>query len=211
MVSADGPVPAHPLLSTLYRVPLGVLVFVAMVVQFVHSADLPGWDPVNFTSFFTVQSNVLAASLFLLGATVWRRRSRPTIDSWRGAAVVYMVVTGLVYAVLLSGLEAQLQTPLPWVNTVLHRVMPIAVALDWLIVPPGARLGFRRAARWLIFPTAWLVYTLVRGPIADWYPYPFVDVAAKGYLSVALSCIGIAALFLALIWAVVKLGDLRAP
>ena len=22
----------------------------------------------------------------------------------------------------------------------------------------------------------WLVYTLVRGPIVDWYPYPFIDV-----------------------------------
>jgi hypothetical protein len=22
---------------------------------------------------------------------------------------------------------------------------------------------------------AWLAYTLVRGPIVDWYPYPFVD------------------------------------
>ena len=30
---AARPVPAHPLLSTLYRVPLGILVFVAMAVH----------------------------------------------------------------------------------------------------------------------------------------------------------------------------------
>ncbi len=78
-------------------------------------------------------------------------------------------------------------------------------------------------------PTSPLIATLYRIPLgllvfvamavqfahsagsADWDPYPFVDVATKGYLSVALSCIGIAALFLALSWAVVKLGDLRAP
>jgi uncharacterized membrane protein YhdT len=38
-----------------------------------------------------------------------------------------------------------------------------------------------------------------------------VDVATKGYLSVALSCIAIAVLFLGLIWAVVKVGSVRAP
>jgi hypothetical protein len=197
------------MLSTLYRVPLGILVFVSMAVQFSHSNGAANWDPVNFISFFTIQSNVLAASLFLSCATVWRRRSSPTIDSWRGAAVVYMVVTGLVYAVLLSGLDDQLQTTLPWVNTVLHRVMPVAVALDWLIVPPVSRLGLARALRWLIFPAVWLGYTLVRGAIVDWYPYPFVDAGVKGYLSVALACAGIAVLFAALIWVVQRVGDAR--
>ena len=28
---------------------------------------------------------------------------------------------------------------------------------------------------WLIFPIVYVVYSLVRGPIADWYPYPFLD------------------------------------
>jgi hypothetical protein len=70
-------------------------------------------------------------------------------------------------------------------------------------------LGWPKALRWLIFPAVWLGYTLVRGAIVDWYRYPFVNVAVKGYLSVALACIGIAVLFVALIWAVQKVGDAR--
>jgi hypothetical protein len=64
--------------STLYRVPLGILVFVSMAVQFSHSNGTADWDPVNFISFFTIQSNVLAASLFLLCACRdWTTNSRP--------------------------------------------------------------------------------------------------------------------------------------
>jgi hypothetical protein len=44
------------------------------------------------------------------------------------------------------------------------------------------------AASWLIFPAVYLVYSLVRGPIADWYPYPFLDPDhGDGYANVALT------------------------
>jgi hypothetical protein len=33
----------------------------------------------------------------------------------------------------------------------------------------------------LIAPLAYGVYTLARGPIVGWYPYPFVDVTELGY------------------------------
>jgi hypothetical protein len=33
----------------------------------------------------------------------------------------------------------------------------------------------------LIAPLAYGVYTLARGPLVDWYPYPFIDVSKLGY------------------------------
>ena len=45
-------------------------------------------------------------------------------------------------------------------------------------------------------PVGWLVYTLVRGALASWYPYPFIDVDAHGYGPVLLNCLGVAALTL---------------
>lgn len=32
-----------------------------------------------------------------------------------------------------------------------------------------------------LFPLAFLVYTLIRGPLAHWYPYPFLDPSHGGY------------------------------
>ena len=42
-----------------------------------------------------------------------------------------MVMTGVVYSVLLSGTDVD--TALPWFNSVVHRVLPIVVVIDWLL------------------------------------------------------------------------------
>ncbi len=61
-----------------------------------------------------------------------------------------------------------------------------------------------------IYPIGWLVYTLVRGAIVDWYPYPFLDVGLHGYPRALLACAAVAVLLLALTWAAIKL-DPRLP
>jgi hypothetical protein len=50
----------------------------------------------------------------------------------------------------------------------------------------------------LIFPVLWLAFTLVRGAVIHWYPYPFIDVTRLGYPKAALNCVWVAALFLGL-------------
>ena len=58
---------------------------------------------------------------------------------------------------------------------------------------------------------AWTVFTLVRGAIDGWYPYPFLDPANGGYGTVALYAIAIMALLLGVIWLVATVGSaLRA-
>jgi len=119
---------------------------------------------------------------------------------YRGAATLYMVTTGIVFAVLLSGLEAGVLTAVPWDNTVLHYIMPIVLIVDWLVDPPKARIAFKKALVWMIFPITYVVYTLVRGHYAAWYPYPFLNPDTKGWLAVAITSVCIAATTVALIW-----------
>ena len=188
-----------------YRVLLSLLALVAVVVQVADSWSRPAFDPVSFFSFFTILSNLLGIGVFLfLGLTLGRRRP-PAIEAARGAAVVYLIITGIVYAVLLAD-DPGADTLLPWVNTVLHRVMPIAVVVDWLIDPPTRTIARATAAWWLVFPVIWLVYTLVRGPIVDWYPYPFVD-PREGVLLLLGYVGGITAGFVGVIAAVAWAGN----
>ncbi len=63
---------------------------------------------------------------------------------------------------------------------------------------------------WLTFPSAWLLYTLVRGPVAGWYPYPFLDPAHGGYGSVALYCLAILLGFVVLSTIVRVVGNAMA-
>ena len=49
----------------------------------------------------------------------WRRPATPTLDWLRGAAVVYLVVTMVIYNVLLSTGD-----PMTWTNAVVHVIFP---------------------------------------------------------------------------------------
>lgn len=195
-----------------YRVGLAGLTIAAIATQLLRVFDRDA-SVANFFSFFTIQSNLLATVAFLWAAALAIRpatgRSPPALDRLRGAAVVYMVITGVVYELLLSDLPPGEDSTIPWVNTVVHTIMPIAVALDWVIDPPAARISTRVAAWWLAFPLAWTAYTLARGPLVDWYPYPFIDPRVHGALGVAGRAAAIAVGFVLVSALVAWIGNRR--
>jgi hypothetical protein len=155
------------------------------------------FTPANHFSYFTVLSNVFAALVLLAGAF------RPVPDGVRGAAMLYMVTTGIVYAVLLRG--ADVQTP-AYANWVLHVVVPILVIIDWILDPPMAPIAVRTTVSWLGFPLVYLVYTLLRGPVVGWYPYPFLDPRVNGYGTVALLTVFVAITIGLLAWLLAWMG-----
>ncbi|QIK74049.1 hypothetical protein G7070_17230 [Propioniciclava coleopterorum] len=162
----------------------------------------PAFAPANHFSFFTVLSNVFGAAVY--GACLLGR----VPDAVRGAATTYLVTTGVVYALLLR--DVDVQTP-AYGNLALHILMPVLAVVDWLAFPPTARLGWRVVPAWLAFPVAYLAYTLLRGPLVDWYPYPFLDPRGPGgYGAVALSCALVAVVIATAALGVRALGNLRA-
>ena len=152
------------------------------------------FETANHLSYFTVLSNVFAAVVALLGVF------GPVSAQLRGAAVLYMATTGIVYWLLLQGIDVQ--TP-AYANWVLHTVVPILVVVEWLLAPGKTK----RAWIWLSFPLAYLTYTLVRGPIVGWYPYPFMDPRQNGYGTVLLTCVFVAVVFGVLAYAVSWAGN----
>jgi hypothetical protein len=185
----------------LLRLAFAVLTIVAIVAQYAHRANPSAFYTANFFSYFTNESNLFATALLLYGAYRGLRpggwagteayRSKAdgsqAYDLLRGAAVIYMVITGAVFVLLLSGSAPSV----PWANAVVHYVMPIVIVLDWLIDPPRSRIAWYRTWRWLIFPVVYFSYTLIRGAITGWYPYPFFDVTSKGYGRVLADGVGI--------------------
>jgi hypothetical protein len=195
-----------------YKLSVAALVLVAVTVQFMHGLAVnPTFNVANFFSFFTIESNILGATVFgVTGAWYLRGKNTNSILLLRGAASLYMTVTGIVYVLLLAGLEQSLQTPIPWVNFVLHYLFPIIAFADWFIDRPARIVSFKESLWWLIFPITYLIYSLVRGPIVGWYPYPFLNPANGGYGAVAATvlAISIGAILLCLTFAL--LSRLRA-
>lgn len=157
----------------------------------------PNYDirGLNLFSYFTVQSNFIAAAVLLIAAYALLRRK--TLGNWfsyaRGGAVLYMLITGVVYSLLLENNEgANASLSFDWKNFVLHKLAPLFVVIWWLMWPSKKSVSARQTLYWLIFPLAWLIYTMVRGAAIDWYPYPFLDPAkAGGTLGVSLHIGGI--------------------
>ena len=197
---------------TLYRAAFALLTFVAIGFQIYRLADVGDFKPGNFFSFFTIESNIFAATLLLYLA--WRGSTDPVhqgrLDLIRGAATLYMLTTGIVYDQLLSGYTAELQTAVIWVDNVVHRMMPVVIVIDWLADPPKTSLTVRRALVWLAFPLVYLAYSLIRGPLVDWYPYPFLNPdEVGGYLGVVGISLAIAVGVIILTWVITRLGEWR--
>ena len=191
-----------------YRWILTALVVAAIIVQLVHTLreDPPG-SIVNFFSFFTIGANIIAVVVFAFGAVPGREPDTRGYDLARGAATTYMSITGVVYATLLSDIPAAADSTIPWVNEVLHYLMPLVVFLDWLFVPPKHAIKLRESLTWAAFPIAYVGYTLIRGAAVHWYPYPFLNADMHGYGRVIINCIGIGIGALVFVAAVAWLGN----
>lgn len=184
------------------RAVTALVAIAAIVVQAKTLADAGALNVVNFLSYFTIQSNLIGIAVLLILAARPPGARPAWLESLRGAATVYLTVTFVVVIFLLSNVDVGLQ--LVWVDVALHKLTPIVIMADWLLDPPTVRLTRRDALGWLAYPLLWLAYTMVRGPMAGWYPYPFLDPAHGGYGTVAVTIVVIliasAVLCLAVAW-----------
>jgi hypothetical protein len=214
------------------RIVAAALILTAEFVQFAETQSnwrgqgVPdiGTKVVNFFSFFTIQSNLVGAVTLAIGAVVLIRGGRSGVDPrWfavlRACATTYLITTGIVYNLLLRGIELPQGTTVPWTNEVLHVAAPILLLLDWLFAPGRRRLAFATVGIIVIYPIVWAVYTMIRGPFVSdeltgatsWYPYPFLnpDTSANGYLSVAFYVLLIAVVIAAVGTGVVAISRNR--
>jgi hypothetical protein len=176
-----------------------VLIVVALAWQFRWSTENSAtFTAGNFFSYFTVLSNILLTVCFVALAL------RPTLArhvrflTLRGTATVAIVMTGLVYAVLLAPASADVDVSLRWVDFVIHTLAPIVGLADWLVDRPPGRIALATSASWLVFPVVWLVYTMIRGAVTGWYPYPFLDPDRESVGSIVATCLVITAVFVVL-------------
>jgi len=172
---------------------------VAAIITQLSNTIRNGNSVVNFFSFFTIQSNIIGVVAITIAALAGpRARSSVWLSQLRGAATLYMAITGMIFSLLLSG--ADVQTPIPWVNSTLHYVFPLFIVIDWLVDRSVRPLSFKQGLIFLSYPVAYGIYSLIRGPIVDWYPYPFLDPRTNGYTFVAVMMVVVAIVGLALAW-----------
>lgn len=191
----------HKTFLLAYKVGFSLLGFSALITEIAVLSERGLFHPWDFFSFFTVESNFVAAVALMIGALALSSGSRARwVDNTRGAATLYMLITGIVFSALLSGLDPKILTAVRWDNTVLHYIMPFVLMVDWLIDPPKRRVAFWTGMFWLIYPVSYVIYTLIRGLFVDWYPYPFLSPQTHGYFGVLAVSVSITIIVTGLIW-----------
>lgn len=150
----------------------------------------------NTFAFFTIQSNLIAGGTTLLLA-VRPHRTSAVFGVFRLIGLVAITVTGIVYHVALSAILELNGVP-QIANQLVHTVVPVLTVAGWLLFGPRGLVSARVAWLSLLFPVCWLAFTLIRGAVIDWYPYPFIEVTRLGYAKVMLNCVWVSLLLLGL-------------
>ena len=168
---------------------IAVIAWVALIAQANVTIDrtlargLTVFDGLARMSSYLTNLTVLACAVCFTCVALRTHRSagvrffrQPTVVS---AVVVYLVFVGVAYNLLLRGYWSP--APLRRILTEsLHSVLPMLTALYWVLFVPRFHVRWRHCLLWLVYPVAYLVVTLWRGSLSDFYPYPFINVDTLG-------------------------------
>lgn len=137
--------------------------------------------PAEYFSYFTIQTSLIAVVTLAVGGWfAWQgRHETRVLNIVRLSSTTFTVVVTLVYNLLLRGLpnlpeDGNYNWPVV-PNEILHVWAAIILLVDWMLSSRRINLRFRAIFWVLVFPLAWLVYSIIRGLIIDWWPYWFIN------------------------------------
>ena len=138
----------------------------------------------NFYFYFTFLSNIfvniylMLLGLYKMGINKLKKIvGNPYIQ---GMITMYIFITGVIYCfILFPHLEYY-----PWdgemgyanfVNLYNHIATPIIMFILWFTPITDVKLDNKFLYISLIFPSIYFIFSVIRGAIVHWYPYPFCN------------------------------------
>ena len=151
-----------------------LLAVLGVAILMFNSRSIP--DGLSLLSYFTIQSNLLVAVALALGirGLAQDREDPVLLVVFKSGAVLWILVTGIVYHVLLSGLwhPGGLTA---FANLALHTFTPLGMVLNWLIFEKKGRYRYIFALYWLSYPFVYILGSWLRGWLTGFYPYWFFN------------------------------------
>ncbi len=136
---------------------------------------------IRFFSFFTILTNIMVALYFTVQAFKLSARGFRHFHS-KGALTaltVFILIVGLVYQLVLrqiwepEGLQRL-------VDELLHTILPSYALFYWYLYSRKSDFQMKKVSAWLLYPTVYLAFVLLRGKLSGFYPYPFLKVSEIG-------------------------------
>ena len=188
-------------MTQLIRGGIALTAVVAVLIQYwtyiSGASDGMAIGTLRYFSYFTITTNCLVvvgwgAAAFAPQTALGRFFLKDTI---RTAVTSYIVLVGVIYHVLLAAIHDP--QGISWyANHLLHTIVPLAVFLEWLFLSGDRSIRFGHIISWQVYPIVYTAYTLIKGAMTGFYPYPFLDVNALGYSGVSIQLIGLIITFM---------------
>jgi hypothetical protein len=186
---------------------IAIIVWGALATQLVLNFGKAGVEgkplwivPLELYGYFTIWSNTLVG---LICTAVARGKANLfSRAGTMGAAVVYIIVVGVIYNTLLVQYNPQVGIRL-FTDTLFHTVVPLAYPLWWALLAPRGQMQWKAMWGALGFPLAYTFVALSRGALTGKYAYFFLDVAKYGVAQVLLNLVGLVIFFAVLMAGVI--------
>ncbi len=179
-----------------------IAVAVGLVVQLIAARDNtegfftgPNERLFNVFCFFTIQSNILVGvGCAILAAG--RASSATWFRTLRLLGTIAITLTFVVFYAVLRD-DQDLSGKAAVADFLLHTVSPVMCVIGWVWFGPRRLIDRLAIGLTIVYLLAWGAFTLIRGEIVGFYPYPFIDVSEHGYGPVALNLVVVGAIFVA--------------
>ena len=187
------------------RLLTGIGLIVSVVWQVTDRTLNNNFRPFEYFAYFSIVTAIFAGALLLVvGVRALRNLEEgKRLEIARLSLTVAMVVVGVVYHALLSDVANDVRDgDYVWPvfpNEFIHTYAPILIVLEYLVSQKTFNIRLRAALWVAVFPLVWLMFSVIRGSITNWWPYWFINPNGEAGLIGMLSYIGaITAFFLTL-------------
>lgn len=149
----------------------------------------------NWYLYYTELSNYICIAVMIIGFSYTLRKIREGnlkgTDSYmpriRFYCVIMILVTFFVYNILLSGGRTLFEYFSDYTNVMMHCILPIMFAGDWLLFTEHGRLKIADPLISTVFPLVYVAFIMIRAALLPdhsavslLYPYFFLDVGELG-------------------------------
>jgi hypothetical protein len=162
-------------------------------------------NTIEYLSYFTILTNLIVALHYSFIFFDVRSAQIFTRPESTAAIATYIAIVGIIYNLILRSLW----DPQGWqrvADELLHLATPVLFVLYWLFVADKKGLQWKIIFSWMIYPVVYLAYTLLRGSLVHWYPYPFIDVDELGYPGALMNCLYVCGAFFGVASLVIGIG-----
>lgn len=165
---------------------------------------------VRFFSYFTILTNSLVAICcgFLLLPNASKPKQFFSKNTTLTAITVYILIVGLVFNIILRH-TVDLKGLHLLVSEIFHTLVPLLFLFFWIWCVPKQALSWNSLPKWMSYPLAYVLYTLIHGIYSGFYPYPFIDAGKLGFSTAMTNGLVVLLAFVILSALLIAVGKLK--